>query len=495
MPRVFEESVWAGTEASLQTCLTAEDTRVAKIEAGQAFGQSTEEESELPRLLELQGGLAVISIKGSLVNDDDSQWLEWMGATGYPEIREAMIAAAQDPEVKHILLDVDSGGGAVSGVEDTAALIRLVNDSVKPVTAFTDGAMYSAAYWLASAAGEIHATRSAGVGSIGVIAVHSERSKQLADNGIGVNVIRAGKYKALANSVEPLSDAGREQIQNRVDAAYKIFVGTVADHRGKSYEYADQVMAQGREFVGTAAADAGLVDSITTYDAMASKLRTLIDASNNLMDNRAKQSVNGLRVESTGDAGMARKTLSEKDLAALASGAKLEADQSPDDATKEVADKGSDEGAGVEATTEVETEATKTEEKTEADAQDAVNFAAVKFMTDELKAARAELLTAQIKCSKLEDKVTELEGVVNPLKDIAVKAVNNMRVALKGSVLDMSAVSPAQVLADYAATAKNFAAEFPVGGVAAVSADSGKSKSPVDARYLARVKATGFQKK
>ena len=69
-------------------------------------------------------------------------------------------------------------------------LIRLVNDKVKPVTAFTDGAMFSAAYYLGSSASEVTPAITR-VGSIGVIATHMEQSQFLKDMGIGVTVIRA----------------------------------------------------------------------------------------------------------------------------------------------------------------------------------------------------------------------------------------------------------------------------------------------------------------
>jgi ClpP class serine protease len=168
MPRVTEEKVWAGTEASLHAALDAEEARATRMVAGERLDDKDRETS---RLLAIDdAGVATISIKGPLTNDGDSDWNEWLGMTGYPEIREAMISAATDASVQHIILDIDSGGGAVSGVDDTAKLIRLVHDNVKPVTAFTDGSMYSAAYWLGSSAGEVYASKAAGMGSIGVIA-------------------------------------------------------------------------------------------------------------------------------------------------------------------------------------------------------------------------------------------------------------------------------------------------------------------------------------
>ena len=497
MPRVTEEKVWAGTEASLHAALDAEEARATRMAAGERLGDKDRETS---RLLAIDdAGVATISIKGPLTNDGDASWNEWMGMTGYPEIRDAMISAATDTSVQHIVLDIDSGGGAVSGVDDTAKLIRLVHDNVKPVTAFTDGSMYSAAYWLGSSAGEVYASKAAGMGSIGVIATHMERSEMLKEAGIGVTVVRAGKYKALANGVEKLTEEGKAQIQAGVDAAYKIFVGHVAEMRGKSYEFADSVMAQGREFYGQAGADAGLVDGIKSFDQVMSDVkRNLVDPSIKTAYTPGKQT-SGLRVEKdNGENGMGmkvRKALSEQDIAALAAGATLEADQAPGTGTQAETDVAAqvedvEVSAQVETSDEASAEGTGVGQAAEVDA----SAGALKFVAEQLKAAQDELVASKIEASKLKDKLEMLEAVVEPLKDIAAKAVNNMRVALGGSLIDMSASSPAQILAEHVAVSASFASKFKVGGVSATKVEEQVKKPAVGASHMARVNAARYSK-
>lgn len=498
MPRVTEEKVWAGTEASLHAALDAEEARATRMAAGERLGDKDREAS---RLLAIDDdGVATISIKGPLTNDGDSDWNEWMGMTGYPEIREAMISAATDTSVQHIILDIDSGGGAVSGVDDTAKLIRLIHDNVKPVTAFTDGSMYSAAYWLGSSAGEVYASKAAGMGSIGVIATHMERSEMLKEAGIGVTVIRAGKYKALANGVEKLSEEGKAQIQAGVDAAYKIFVGHVAEMRGKSYEFADSVMAQGREFYGQAIADAGLADGIKSFDQVMSDVkRNFVDPSIKSAYTSGKQT-SGLRVEKdNGENGMGmkvRKALSEQDIAALAAGATLEASQAPETDAQSEAENAAQvaqvEGAEGAASAEASNESVnqEAEKVPEVDA----SAGALKFVAEQLKAAQDDLVASKIEASKLKDKLEMLEAVVEPLKDIAAKAVNNMRVALGGSLIDMSASSPAQILAEHVSVSASFASKFKVGGVSATNVEEQVKKPAVGASHMARVNAARYSK-
>lgn len=497
MPRVTEEKVWAGTEASLHAALDAEEARATRMAAGDRI---SDKDRETSRLLAIDdAGVATISIKGPLTNDGDSDWNEWLGMTGYPEIREAMISAATDASVQHIILDIDSGGGAVSGVDDTAKLIRLVHDNVKPVTAFTDGSMYSAAYWLGSSAGEVYASKAAGMGSIGVIATHMERSEMLKEAGIGVTVVRAGKYKALANGVEKLTEEGKAQIQAGVDAAYKIFVGHVAEMRGKSYEFADSVMAQGREFYGQAGADAGLVDGIKSFDQVMSDVkRNFVDPSIKTAYTSGKQAT-GLRVEKdNGENGMGmkvRKALSEQDIAALAAGATLEADQAPETGAQAETDVAAqvddvEVSAQVETSDEASVEGTGVGQAAEVDA----SAGALKFVAEQLRAAQDELVASKIEASKLKDKLETLEAVVEPLKDIAAKAVNNMRVALGGSLIDMSASSPAQILAEHVSVSASFASKFKVGGVSATNVEEQVKKPAVGASHMARVNAARYSK-
>lgn len=497
MPRVTEEKVWAGTEASLHAALDAEEARATRMAAGDRI---SDKDRETSRLLAIDdAGVATISIKGPLTNDGDSDWNEWLGMTGYPEIREAMISAATDASVQHIILDIDSGGGAVSGVDDTAKLIRLVHDNVKPVTAFTDGSMYSAAYWLGSSAGEVYASKAAGMGSIGVIATHMERSEMLKEAGIGVTVVRAGKYKALANGVEKLTEEGKAQIQAGVDAAYKIFVGHVAEMRGKSYEFADSVMAQGREFYGQAGADAGLVDGIKSFDQVMSDVkRNFVDPSIKTAYTSGKQAT-GLRVEKdNGENGMGmkvRKALSEQDIAALAAGATLEADQAPETGAQAETDVAAqvddvEVSAQVETSDEASVEGTGVGQAAEVDA----SAGALKFVAEQLRAAQDDLVASKIEASKLKDKLETLEAVVEPLKDIAAKAVNNMRVALGGSLIDMSASSPAQILAEHVSVSASFASKFKVGGVSATNVEEQVKKPAVGASHMARVNAARYSK-
>ena len=469
---VMEERVWAGSEGSYDAALTAEQGLAERTASGQFDDDEDDEDS--PRLLSVEDGIATVSIKGPLVNSD-SPWLQYFGVTGYPEIRAAMLAAAEDPEVTQILLDIDSGGGAVSGVDDTAKLIRLVNDRVKPVTTYTDGAMCSAAYWLGSAAGEVFASKGAIVGSIGVIATHKEYSEAYKKEGVGVTVVRAGKFKALANSNEKLTEAGKAQLQKIVDASYEIFVDHVAAMRGKSYEYADKTMADGQEFIGQASVDVGLVDAVKTFDALITDLKgDSVAQSTNLMDNRNNDRFKlsgSTSTELSGDANMAKKALTEADIAALAAGVQVTA--SADTETTAEASAGDIAAADASAAAEVgSVEQSSQNAEPVPVAEDVKTVATVQLLTSQIQERDASLLAAGIKIAKLEEQVAEMAATSAPLVEIAAQAISNMRIAMRGSAYSAEGVGPVAVLAEYKSVSEQFKKQFKVGGVAAVSGDA-----------------------
>ena len=485
--KTLSSIVWAGTESSLQSSIQADQTVLANMNAGTFPPQNEEEEPN--RLLTVSEGVATISIRGSLNNDPDSWWNEMTGRTGYPEIRDAVISAANDESVTQILLDIDSGGGAVAGVADTSKLIRSINDHVKPVTTYTEGMMASAAYWLGAAAGKVYAADSAIVGSIGVISTHIERSKQMEMDGITATVVRSGPYKALANSVEPLSAEGKAQIQKIVDAANGVFVSNISDMRNTPYATVDTVWGQGREFLGSEALKTGLIDGITTFDdLMGDVKKKSIDASKNFMDNRGNQggfTRGTLETTLTGEADMKQKqALTAQNIAAIAAGVTLD--------------------AAIEVVAAVEPEpvvaAVEPEPVAAAVAQPIVEAdktaLTVQLLNEQLASKDAAILQAGIKIAKLDEQHQEALATAGPMLEIVAKSCNNMQIALGGSAVDLKGMNAVQVLAEHQRLSAQFETKFKVGGVAAVSSVSDVKTGPaIDPSYMARVNAARFQVK
>ena len=209
----------------------------------------------------MDGDVAVIPVAGSLIHK--MNWSGW-GMTGYGYIRGAFDTALQDPDVKGIVFDVNSGGGEVNGAFELAEHI-FDNRSLKPSMAIMDSHSYSAAYLIGSAAGSMSVPRTGGAGSIGVVTMHTDYSKYMADAGVEITFIHAGKHKVDGNPYEGLSDDVKNRIQARIDDSYGLFVDAVAKHRGLSTQVVKDTEAQ--TFGANEALDLGLVDVVASPDA------------------------------------------------------------------------------------------------------------------------------------------------------------------------------------------------------------------------------------
>lgn len=235
------------------------------IDSGR-FDSTEEDDKQGSDLLTVQGSIGIVSIKGPLVNND-SIWNRLFGITSYNEVQRALLEAVENVNIDRIVLDVDSPGGSVGGVGATADLIYAIDQTVKPVFAATDGTMASGAYWLASSARELYGAELSTIGSIGVVTTHMEQTKRLEKEGIKATVIRSGRYKQLGNPNEPLTEEGYNEIKGHLDKIYRVFVNHVAEVRNKSYEYTDEFMAQGREFMGDTAKEVGLIDNVANFQS------------------------------------------------------------------------------------------------------------------------------------------------------------------------------------------------------------------------------------
>ncbi len=214
------------------------------------------------------GGIAVLPIYGTLVRR--TVGLEAAsGLTSYQDIAAQIDTAIADPAVAAIVLDIDSPGGESGGVFDLADRVR-VAAQVKPVWALANDMAYSAAYAIGSAASRFFVTRTGGVGSIGVIAMHADQSVRDAQDGVRYTTVFAGARKNDLNPHEPISDEAHAFLKSEVDRIYGLFVDTVASHRSLSSEAVRATEAG--VFFGNDAVAAGLADAVGNFDDVLNEL-------------------------------------------------------------------------------------------------------------------------------------------------------------------------------------------------------------------------------
>jgi signal peptide peptidase SppA len=207
----------------------------------------------------VSAGVATIAIHGELVNR--SSYLDApSGLVSYDWLQNALLMAEKDPQVRSILLDIDSPGGEAAGAMETAIVVRSVSRT-KPVKAFVNSLAASAAYAIASGASEIVVTPSAIVGSIGVIVLHMDFSKSLAEAGVKPTLLTEGDFKGDGNQFEPLEPAAKARIQTMIRSYYDLFVDCVGAHRS-GLGAAGARKTEAGVYVGQAGVDAGLADRV-----------------------------------------------------------------------------------------------------------------------------------------------------------------------------------------------------------------------------------------
>ncbi|WP_096701336.1 S49 family peptidase [Magnetospirillum sp. 15-1] len=207
-------------------------------------------------------GIAIVPVIGTLVARSGYLGAA-SGLTAYSDIAESIEAAATDPGIRAILLDVDSSGGEVGGLFDLIDHIQAIRTQCgKPIWAVADEAALSAAYAIACTADRIYVTQTGEVGSIGVVAVHRDESGADAQAGLAWSFIHAGAAKVDGNPHQPLSDSARATLQADVDALYGKFVALVAKCRKQPPEAIRSTEAT--VYRGDQAVAAGLADKVGT---------------------------------------------------------------------------------------------------------------------------------------------------------------------------------------------------------------------------------------
>lgn len=210
----------------------------------------------------IEHGIAVVSITGTLVHKF-GYITPQCGMTGYDGIVRSMRLAMSDPEVKGVLLDIDSPGGEVSGAFDTADLIARMG-KIKPVWALASDTATSAAYLLASACSRRLITQTGTVGSIGVVVAHRCVDKKLQTEGVEITLIHSGSHKVDGNPYEVLPEAVRRDVQARIDETRMMFADKVSASTGIPRK--SVLATEARTYDGEEAVRIGLADSVINYE-------------------------------------------------------------------------------------------------------------------------------------------------------------------------------------------------------------------------------------
>jgi len=214
----------------------------------------------------IYGSVGVVDVAG-IIGKKISMLESMCGGVDVNSILGRVQSLANDPAIRTIVMDWNSPGGTVTGVPEAYnALVRVA--SQKTLISYTETQMCSAAQWLASASTSIYAAASATVGSVGVYNLILDKSAALAQSGVRVDAISAGKHKLMGAPFAPLSTEQRAMLQSRVDSIHSDFKAAVTRNRS-----VDPAAMEGQGLTGKEGVKSGMIDGIyPTLGALLNRL-------------------------------------------------------------------------------------------------------------------------------------------------------------------------------------------------------------------------------
>ncbi len=273
---------WAITSSALTTIL---DIAARQNAPPEAVAAKLGRELQNSYRLEMRDGIAVLPVVGPLFRYANL-FTQVSGASSYELLAKDFTQAVENPDVKAIILNIDSPGGEVNGCAEFADMIHEAR-GVKPIIAYASGDAASGAYWIAAAADEIVVSKTSALGSIGVVGVYRGNKGEDA-----VEVVSSqSPYKRL----DPDTDDGRARLQKRIDAMADVFVEAVAKYRGVASSYVQNHYGSGDVFIGDAAVKQGLADRIGSFEKL------LFELSGNPVSEPSPHSINPNQQEKSMD--------------------------------------------------------------------------------------------------------------------------------------------------------------------------------------------------
>jgi protease IV len=203
------------------------------------------------------GNVALIPIEGVITGSDDSGFL-FDDTVNSPDTIKLIEKAAKNPNIKAVILMINSPGGSPVASEEIANAILKLN---KTTVAWIRESGTSGAYWIASASDHIVASRMSITGSIGVIASYLEFPGFLGRYNITYRRLVAGDYKDIGSPYKEMTPEEEMALQNLLDEMRDYFVNEVAKNRRMSKRDIDKA-ANGLFYLGSEAKELGLVDEL-----------------------------------------------------------------------------------------------------------------------------------------------------------------------------------------------------------------------------------------
>ena len=221
--------------------------------------------------LETGPAIGIIDLSGPILGGDG------FGASeGY--MRKQIEWMEETSDIKAIVVRANSPGGEVNASDEIWHVLSQVK---KPVVVSVQGICASGCLYIASAADEIHATRSSQVGSIGVISYFFNAEELLDNIGIEPEVIATGDSKDFGSFFRDMTAEEEAFWRDQMNVLLDNFIDAVANRPGSNLSVADvRELATGQVWVAEDALKLGLIDDIGYEEDVIKRAADLAGISN-----------------------------------------------------------------------------------------------------------------------------------------------------------------------------------------------------------------------
>lgn len=221
--------------------------------------------------------IAVITGRGAVTLGESEPGNLLAGYTmGADTLAKAFDEAAKDSSVRAILFRVDSPGGSYAASDAVWRAVRQAQKAGKPVVVSMGALAASGGYFVAASADRIVAEPGTVTGSIGVVSGKILTAGLWRELGVNWSGVQAGENAGFWDSTQDFTPQQWQRFTGFVDAAYRDFVGKVAEGRDLPLDEAE-ALAGGRVWSGAEAAERGLVDELGGYRAAVEAAKSLAD--------------------------------------------------------------------------------------------------------------------------------------------------------------------------------------------------------------------------
>lgn len=231
------------------------DHRDSKVPEAETRSESATR--RMNAIMDTYGDVAVINVQGVIDKAMTDFEMDCYGGCDLNDVNSALASAQTNRSISTVVMNMNTPGGSATGVAETANRIAQLRQT-KEVRSYIDSQCCSAGMWLASQCDRIDIAPSAYTGSIGVYMALLDQTKALEMEGLKVNLIKAGTFKAMGASFKELLPEERAMFQKSVDDLYAQFTAACTQLRKISPD-----AMQGQSFNGRDALAAGLVDGLT----------------------------------------------------------------------------------------------------------------------------------------------------------------------------------------------------------------------------------------